>query len=57
MFIPCSDTYFWKLLHMSFVYNLLVAIGGWPLAGHFTLVNHHTVEMNVLTDKDFHSCH
>ena len=42
---------------MSFVYNILVAIGGWPPVGHFTLVNHHTVEMNVLMDKDFHSCH
>lgn len=25
-------------MHVLFVYNILVAIGGWPPEGHFTLV-------------------
>ena len=29
---------FWKLVHVFFVHNILVAIGGMPPAGHFTLV-------------------
>ena len=29
---------FWKLVHVFFVHNTLVAIGGWPPKGHFILV-------------------
>ena len=35
---PVQTHTFWKLVHVFFVHNILVAIGGCPPAGHLTLV-------------------